>query len=173
MSDTVRALREEDRDAVREIFNHYVLTSTAAYTETPLDLESVDALIAEALEGGALVAEDEDLSVVGFALLRSYSPLSTFSRTAVVTYFIAAGHTRRGIGSRLLLGLFDAARSRGVEMILAHIAGDNEASLAFHRRHGFVECGRFRGVWAKHGALRDLVWMQRKLGDGMLGEGGG
>ncbi|WP_243669404.1 hypothetical protein [Methanoculleus chikugoensis] len=35
--------------------------------------------------------------------------------------------------------------------------------MRFHRRHGFVECGRFRNVGSKHGVLFDVVWMQKFL----------
>lgn len=36
-------------------------------------------------------------------------------------------------------------------------------SLAFHRKHGFEDCGRFKGVGRKFGEDFDIVWMQRHL----------
>ena len=162
MSCTIRPLRDEDRSAVREIFNHYVVHGTAAYTEDPVSGEFTERMTAAALDGGAWVAEKE-ATVVGFALLRPYSSHSTFSHTAVVTYFIAPQSTRSGIGSLLLARLVEGARSHGVETILAHISSDNAPSLAFHRRHGFVECGRFRSIGRKRGRTFDVVWMQRML----------
>ena len=43
---------------------------------------------------------------------------------------------------------------------LAHISSANQASIRFHSRHGFTECGRFREVGEKHGTVFDMVWMQ-------------
>ncbi len=51
----------------------------------------------------------------------------------------------------------------GVDSILAGMSSLNEAGLAFHARHGFAECGRFRGIGRKRGRDFDVVWMQRAI----------
>ena len=47
--------------------------------------------------------------------------------------------------------------------MVAGIASENEASIALHRKHGFVETGRMPEVGFKFGRWLDLVLMQRKL----------
>ena len=63
----------------------------------------------------------------------------------------------------LLKHLIEGAREIGVDNLLASISSLNGESLAFHRKYGFVECGRFRDVGRKRGRPFDVIWMQRAL----------
>lgn len=49
---------------------------------------------------------------------------------------------RRGITSAALPLLFEAMKSRGFTACVVQIAPDNAASLALHRKLGFVQTGR-------------------------------
>lgn len=49
---------------------------------------------------------------------------------------------RRGIASAALPLLFEAMKSRGFIACVVQIAPDNAASLALHRKLGFVQTGR-------------------------------
>ncbi|MHB9068679.1 MAG: GNAT family N-acetyltransferase, partial [Pirellulaceae bacterium] len=88
---------------------------------------------------------------------------STLSRTAEVTYFISPEFTKRGIGTALLKRLSDEAILRGIDLLVASISSKNEESIAFHRKNGFRECGRFERAGRKNEQDFDIVWMQRRL----------
>ena len=96
-------------------------------------------------------------------MLRPYLPHAAFSRTAQITTFIAPEHTGQGLGTAMLQALERQARGLGLTSILAHVSSRNPGSLAFHRKHGFVECGRFRGIGVKCGKAFDVVWFQKML----------
>jgi phosphinothricin acetyltransferase len=51
----------------------------------------------------------------------------------------------------------------GLNSILASVSSLNEASMIFHLRHGFVECGRFRNIGWKQGQAFDVVYYQKML----------
>jgi phosphinothricin acetyltransferase len=110
----------------------------------------------------AFAARDEECNdrFVGFAFLRPYLPMPSFLRAAEISYFIEPGYTGRGIGSDLLNRIVAEARNKGVDTVLANVSSLNGASLRFHERHGFTECGRFRRVARKQGRDLDAVWMQ-------------
>lgn len=55
------------------------------------------------------------------------------------------------------------AAGLGKHIMLAGIDGENQASLAFHARFGFVDAGRLREVGHKFGRYIDLVFLQRAL----------
>ncbi|MDD4308736.1 MAG: GNAT family N-acetyltransferase, partial [Thermoplasmata archaeon] len=99
--------------------------------------------------------------VVGFGFLHPHNRISTFSSTAEITYFIDPEHRRRGIGSLLFEALVNAGRKKGIESILAAISSENLESLEFHRKLGFAEVGRFKGILRKNGKVLDVVWMQK------------
>ncbi|MEW6380946.1 MAG: N-acetyltransferase family protein [bacterium] len=69
----------------------------------------------------------------------------------------------KGIGTALLRRLLDEGKSQGIRTVLANISSLNEASIRFHQKHGFVECGRFKAVCRKNGQFFDTVWMQKML----------
>ena len=81
----------------------------------------------------------------------------------MVTYFIASGHTGAGLGTALLEDLEAQARTRGIDHLLAHVSSRNEASLAFHKRHGFVQCGCLHDVGHKHNLAFDIIWFEKDL----------
>ena len=95
--------------------------------------------------------------------MRAYNPFPTFARTAEISYFIEQGYTGRGLGKAALARLEEEARARGIRCLLASVSSANEQSLAFHRRNGFSECGRFLRVGEKKGMAFDVVWMQKEL----------
>jgi len=159
----IDALQRADAEAMLAVFNHYVAHSFAAYPEKPLTIDGIHRLLDGCDAYPRFAARDGAGNLVGFGFLSAYSPHDAFCGTTQITYFLAPEHTGRGIGSRLLARLEDAAREAGIEVILAHVSSENPGSLAFHRRHGFTECGRFRGIGIKHGRRFDVVWFQKRL----------
>jgi L-amino acid N-acyltransferase YncA len=111
----------------------------------------------------AIVAEDNHDQVIGFALLRVHHPMSTFSQVAEITCFISPEHTGKGIGTSMLEHLAKEAKKEEITSILASTSSLNKGSIAFHKKNGFKECGRFRNIGSKNGKLFDVVWLQKML----------
>lgn len=100
----------------------------------------------------ALVAEDDDRSVVGFCMVL---PPGTDYSSPNYLYFqdrytdfvyldriaVAPGNRGTGIGTALHLAVQDAS-SAGIVALEVNVVPPNEASMAFHRRLGFVELER-------------------------------
>ena len=163
MDFTIAPVSKEDGNAIIDIFNHYVQNSFAAYPEdlVPYPFFSIFLNMAEGYP--FLVARDDKGNVLGFALLRAHSPVPVFSRTAEITCFIAAEHTGKGMGKALQESLLAGASEKGITSILAGISSLNSASLAFHKKRGFQECGRFQKIGRKWGQDFDVVWMQKMI----------
>jgi phosphinothricin acetyltransferase len=148
--------------AIIDIFNHYVTESFAAYPDKPVPYEFF-ARFQQMTQGYPAYVAVVDSGVIGFGFLRPFHPASTLQRTAEVTYFISPKHTQQGIGKALLNRLIEGAASKGSDSLVASISSKNEESLAFHRKNGFRECGRFQQAGRKNGKDFDIVWMQRRL----------
>lgn len=156
-------LVEEDAAAALRIFNEHVANGFAAYPEDPAPETFIVNLFRSAASYPAFAAKEAGGRLVGFGLLRPYSPVPVFAQTAVTTIFLASEHTSRGLGAAILERMLSEAQGLGVTKVLAHISSRNPGSIAFHRKHGFVECGRFPGIGTKRGKLFDVVWMVRSL----------
>lgn len=156
-------ISNEDRKSIIDIFNHYVENSFAAYPEAKLPYEAFDMFLQMSQGYPTAKVQDKNGRVIGFGLLRSHNPMSTFAKTAEITYFIHPDHTGKGIGTKLLSLLEEEGMKKGITNILANISSLNPRSIDFHKKNGFIECGRFKSVGRKKGQLFDTVWMQKEL----------
>lgn len=147
---------------VISIFNHYIENTLCAYPDSPVP-ETFFSRLLEMIHGYPAYAVIEGERINGFGFLRPYSPFSTFSHTAEISYFLHPDCTGQGIGSVLFRRLEEDARSMGIRIILASIASENTGSIGFHLHHGFRECGRFEKVVEKKGKTFDVVWMQKEI----------
>jgi phosphinothricin acetyltransferase len=163
MDYTIAPVSKEDADAVIGIFNYYVENSFAAFPEEPVPPQFFDLLVNMSAGYPFLMAKDGEGTVLGFALLRPHNPMPVFSRTAEITCFISPEQIGKGIGSAMQDVLLHEAREKGISSILAGISSLNSASVAFHKKRGFLECGRFQKIGRKWGQDFDVVWMQKMI----------
>jgi L-amino acid N-acyltransferase YncA len=155
----------EDREAIIDIYNHYVENSFAAYPENRVPYEFFSLFLSMSEGYPFLVAKDSEGRALGFAMLRPHNPMhtSTFTRTTEITYFIAPENTNQGIGKAMQIRLINDAREKGITTILASISSLNTKSLNFHKKQGFQECGRFQRIGRKWGQDFDVIWMQKMV----------
>ena len=156
-------VQDEDRHDIIDIMNEYIENSFAAYPETRLPYEFFDLLKSLCRGFPFISARNEAGRAIGFGMLRPYSPISAFSRTAEITYFIRSEWTGKGIGQTMLEYLVDAGKKMMLTSILASISSLNEGSIRFHLKNGFVECGRFRAIGRKKDRVFDVVYCQRMI----------
>jgi len=156
----IRKAKSKDKEQIISIFNYYVENSYAAYPERKVDLGFFDKL-RELATGYPLYVIDTPEGVVGFGLMRRYHSSETFRRTAILTYFIHPAHTRKGLGTKLVSAFAKEAKEIGIDTLLADISSRNTASIDFHKKNGFRECGRLKRVGKKFGGDFDVVWMQK------------
>lgn len=163
MDYSISPISNEDCKSIMDIFNHYVENSFAAYPETKLPYEAFDMFFQVGQGYPSAKVEDKNGRVIGFGLLRAHNPMPTFAKTAEITYFIHPDHTGKGVGTKLLNYLEIEGMKKGITNILANISSLNLRSIDFHKKNGFIECGRFKNVGSKKGQLFDTVWMQKML----------
>ncbi len=169
MDDANRAdfqfVRLTDRhvDGMLSIFNRHIAEGFAAYPEQVVSEDVMKNLLRQTDGYPAIAVEGADGELLGFGFLRPYSPQATFAQTAQITYFLEPSQTGRGIGTALLHRLTEEVRNQGITKILAHISSKNPRSVAFHAKHGFVECGRFPEIGRKWDEPFDVVWMIKDL----------
>jgi phosphinothricin acetyltransferase len=151
------------RIPVIDIFNHYIEHSYAAYPDEKVGYDFYDMIMGLAGRYPSIAVRIPSGDVVGFALLRPYHPAATFKRAAELSLFLKPEYTNKGIGTAILSHMVDEAKKRDVDTLLSSISSRNEASITFHQKHGFQECGRFNGVGKKFGQDFDVIWMQKMI----------
>jgi phosphinothricin acetyltransferase len=168
MEDAMKAysmepLCEQHRNAVVELFNHYVQNGFSAYFDKPLPPQFFDRLLQMASGYPSVAVLDESGSVAGFGLLHAFHPAPAFSATAEASYFLSPGHTGRGVGALVLERLIGEAGGLGIRHIVASVSSLNAGSIAFHLKNGFREAGRLESVGRKFDRDFDVIWFQRDI----------
>jgi phosphinothricin acetyltransferase len=161
---TTRLAERRDADAIREIYNREVLGSTVTFDLVARTLdEQIEWLDEHSGGHPAIVAVDDDGTVVGFAAISPWRPRPAYSPTVEDSVYVHEGWRGRGVGRLLLEELVRLAGAHGFHSVMARIVGGHEASIALHATCGFETAGVEREVGRKFGKWLDVVLMQRML----------
>lgn len=160
---TFTDMQEEDLPVVLDIYNHYIMTTTATFDAGPISMETLRTRIPvnHALYKAYVIHHKDD--VVGFCFLSQFKNRESYNRTAELSVYLKPEHTRRGLGTKAVRCLLEAAAARGLSVIVASVSGENEDSIKFFRKLGWEQCAHFRGVGEKWGRAMDVVFFQRSI----------
>ncbi len=160
----IRPAREGDAQAIAAIYDFHVAHGTASFDSAGPSVAEWAVKIADVTAQGwpFLIAEQGGV-VVGYAYAAQFRPRAAYARTCENSIYIADCARGQGVGTRLLGSLVDTARDCGFEQMIAVIGGGEPASVALHRKCGFVHAGRMRNVGYKFGRKLDTVYMQCDL----------
>ena len=156
--------QEADLEGITAIYNDVIATSTAVFSDAPVTVENRREWLAERRARGfpVLVARESG-EVLGFGSFGDFRAWPGYRTTVEHSVHVAAEQRRRGIGALLVRALIEEARALGMHVMIAGVVSTNEASLALHRRLGFVEVGRFPEIARKFDEWPELVMLQLAL----------
>jgi L-amino acid N-acyltransferase YncA len=162
----IRPAVEPDLPDILAIYNDAVVNTTAIWNWNTADLANRQAWFeSRAKQGYPILVAGAEGSVLGYASYGDWRPFDGYRFTVEHSIYVADAARGQGVGAKLLGALIGKAQDAGKHVMLGGIEAGNEASLALHRRFGFVETGRLPQVGQKFGKWLDLVFMQLKLGD--------
>ncbi|MEV7620388.1 N-acetyltransferase family protein [Microbacterium sp. NPDC089321] len=167
MSDLrIRPVSDADLPAIRDIYNHYVRSSTVTFDEVESTLTDWESKVARIVAAGIpfLVAETEAGELLGYALGQPWSPKSAYRVTIENSIYLAPSAAGRGVGWALLAVFLDRCRDAGLRQVIAVIADRGaDASIGLHRKAGFVDAGRLLEVGEKFGERLGVHFLQKSL----------
>lgn len=152
-------------EAVRAVLNDAIAHSTALYEYRPRSPATMAAWFAAKRDAGlpVLVAEDEAGTLLGFTSWGPFRAFPAFKYTVEHSVYVRGDRRGGGVGTALLTALLETATLREVHVMVGAVDAGNAASLALHRRLGFVHAGRLDAVGFKFGRWLDLDFYQRVL----------
>ncbi len=164
MTVIVRPAAEADLPAILDVYNDAVANTTAIWNDRQVDLADRRTWYAARTRQGYPVLVGEVGGIVaGYASFGDFRAFEGYRFTVEHSVYVAGPARRQGVASALLEALIERARALDKHVMIAGIAGDNEASVWLHRKHGFSETARMPEVGFKFGRWLDLVFMQLQL----------
>jgi L-amino acid N-acyltransferase len=159
----IRLARPDDAEAIREIYNHWVTTSTVTFDLVPRSAPEQDQWLSDRSGAHAVIVADDEGTIAGFASLSPYRDRPAYSTTVEDSVYLHPDHRGRGVGRRLLEELMALATQHGFHSVVARIVGGHDASIALHEAVGFELVGTEREIGRKFNRWLDVVVMQRLL----------
>lgn len=163
---TVRPAVEADLAAVAAIYAHHVRTGVATFELEPPGIAEWRRRLA-AVRSASLPFLVATVSgeVIGYAYCTPWKSRPAYRHTVEDSVYLAPDATGRGAGGHLLDHLLAECVEAGVRQVIAVIVDAGAAaSVALHRKRGFIEAGRLMAVGYKHGRWLDTLLLQRNLG---------
>jgi phosphinothricin acetyltransferase len=162
---SIRPAVEPDLPAIRDIYNHYVHTSTCTFQLEPDTVADRMAWFREHGEKHPVTVAEAGGEIIGWASLSPWHKRAGYARTVEASVYVRDGHHRRGVGKALLLDLLDRARDLGHHIVIGGACTEHPGSLALQESAGFERVACFREVGYKFGRWLDVVYLQIKVGE--------
>lgn len=164
---TIRKASIKDNIRITEILNQAIKAGKAtAILETfkPEDrLEWLQEHMGEKYIVYVAVMNDE---VLGWLSLSPYRKgRQAFDHLAEITYYIDYAFHRKGVARALSEKALEHCKQQGVEMLVAFLYADNQASVKMLEKLGFEQWGLFPGAIRVNGNDLDHVIYGKKLKD--------
>lgn len=166
MVTVVRDASAVDAAACAAIYAPYVTDTTITFEEVPPGTDEMAVRMARAAMSWAWLVAEVDGQVLGYAYGGRFKERSAFRWSCETSVYLAPHAYGRGLGRLLYTELLDRLAARGYRIAVAVITQPNEASMALHRTFGFEQVALLPSIGYKHGAWRDVAWLQRPLGEG-------
>jgi L-amino acid N-acyltransferase YncA len=145
----IRAARESDLEAIREIYNHAVVNTTATFDLVPRTVERQAAWLAEHVPPYPAIVWEEEGRVLGWGSTSPYAPRPAYRFAGEVSVYVDAASRRRGIGEALLQELVALGGEHGLHTLVGLIVEENEASARLAEKAGFHRTGLLEEVGYK------------------------
>jgi phosphinothricin acetyltransferase len=161
----IRDAHDSDVPDIVDITNALLATTAIEWTDTPHTLEDRYEWLARhrAADEPVLVAEHDDqvIAVATYGDFRDSKKWPGYRFTVEHTIHVRQRYWKLGVGRSLMEALLERAHAAGKHVMVAAIDAENEASIRFHERIGFVSVARMPEIGFKFDRWLSLVLMQR------------
>ncbi|MFC1735856.1 GNAT family N-acetyltransferase [Candidatus Hydrogenedentota bacterium] len=160
---TFRSMQEEDLPGVLDIYNHYIVTTTATFYPFPISMETLKTFIFLDHDWYMAYVIQHMGKTAGFCFLTQFKKHVSYNGTAELGIYLKPEFTRLGLGSQAARHLEKVATANGLRMIVASVSGENTASIELFRKLEYEQCAHFKRIGEKWGRAIDVIFFQRSF----------
>ncbi len=156
-------IEEEHLNSILDIYNYYVLNTTATFHDHALSVEEMRKLVFfDNLKYRTMIII-EDRDICGYVILKRHKERGAYDKTAEVTVYLKPECIGRGMGSLAVQYIESYAKNVDIHVLIASICGENLKSINLFSRNGYFKCAHYKEVGRKFDQVLDVVAFQKIL----------
>ena len=159
----IRKATLDDLDAITEIYNEAVLTTTATFDLEPKTRKQQLEWFEKHGDRYPVIVAEIDGNVVGWSSITKWRERCAYDGTGETSFYVKLEHRGKGIGRALKGAIIEEARQLKYHSLIAGVAEGSEASLHLNKSFGFEVIGTFKDVGYKFGKRLDVTYLQKFL----------
>jgi len=153
-----------DLPKIKEIYDHYILHTTATFHRDALSLSELAEIISlDNPRYPSFLIRDDDV-IIGYWFLSRYKKRQADDRTAELSIYLKPEYTGKGIGCIAMQYLEKAAAAGGIKVLIGTLCSENHASIRMLEKMGYTKAAHLTHVGEKFGTVLDVVMFLKELG---------
>ncbi|MDE3193998.1 MAG: N-acetyltransferase [Chloroflexota bacterium] len=166
---SARPATEHDAEDVARIWNEGIEDRVATFETEPRTADGIARWMRDKEPRYPTVVVERDGRVVAWAAASTYRPRACYDGVGELSVYVARHARGQGAGRAAMEALTAVAAERGLWKLVSRVFPENTASLGLLRSVGFREVGVYRRHAKLDGAWRDVVIVERLVGEGERG----
>ena len=158
----IRPIRTTDLDAIYKIYAHYVNTTAYNFDDQPKPFTVFCQEMKEIARTYPFYVATYKDEVLGYAYVHPAFQKKAYQYCVEVTIYFREGN-HYGMASNLLETLENACRENSFRWMISCITDSNDRSIAFHKKHGYIQMGKLPECGWKGGQWNGVIWMCKDL----------
>jgi len=159
----IRSAQVSDVDAIRQIYNEAILTTTATFDREPKTYADRLQWFESHDDRHPVLVAELNGEVVTWSCLSEWNPRCAYADTAETSFYVKEEHRGKGIGRQLKTAIIEEARRLKFRTLSSGTAEGSDASLHLNRSFGFEVVGTFEDVGCKFHKILDVTYLQKFL----------
>ena len=160
---TFEEAEEKDLGTILDIYNFYILTTTATFDVGQITREEFLQRFFISHEKYKTYLIRYIYEITGYCALTQFRKKKAYDRTAEIGIYLKPEFTGRGIGREAIAFLERVALDNRIRVIIASISGENKDSIKLFQKAGYEECAHYKEIGEKFGRILDIVDFQKVL----------
>ena len=158
----IRPFETTDIEAIYKIYAYYVKNTPYNFDHQPKSFGAFAQEINAIANSHPFYVATKDQELLGYAYAHPAFQKEAYRHCVEITIYFKEGK-HYGLASQLLETLEEACRKQSVRWLISCITDSNERSIAFHKKHQYIQMGRLPECGWKEEQWHGVIWMCKDL----------
>lgn len=165
----IRMLKKEDIEQCLNLYNWYIINSTATFETEVLSLDAFTQRVHHIQKRYPWIVLEEEGKIKGYAYLDAFHERAAYNWTCDLSIYLDHEQRGKGYGKQLMNAIIELAKEDGYHNIVSIVTEGNKASEAMHASFGFEKKGFFPQFGYKHHKWAGVTYFVKTLKEGING----